>query len=157
MAFPDGSVGNESACKVGNPGSIPGSGRSAGERIGYPLQYLAGEFHGLYSPWGRKQTRLSNFRFHSALQINHIYPGVRQPTRAACRKQFRPSSPGQDNAIELAKGIVLSLPGLCEPIWTRETHKTLLEPNQNFASLRVEKASLFASSFLGFKDFILKD
>ena len=33
------SVGKESACIAGDPGSIPGSGRSPGERIGYPLQY----------------------------------------------------------------------------------------------------------------------
>ena len=33
------SVGRESACKAGDPGSIPGLGRLAGERIGYPLQY----------------------------------------------------------------------------------------------------------------------
>ena len=37
--FPDSSVGKESACNAGDPGSIPGSGRSAGERIGCPLQY----------------------------------------------------------------------------------------------------------------------
>ena len=36
--FPDSSVGKESACNAGDPGSIPGSGRSAGEGIGYPLQ-----------------------------------------------------------------------------------------------------------------------
>ena len=35
----DHSVGKESACKAGDPGWIPGSGRSAGEGIGYPLQY----------------------------------------------------------------------------------------------------------------------
>ena len=29
----------ESACNAGDPGSIPGSGRSPGEGIGYPLQY----------------------------------------------------------------------------------------------------------------------
>ena len=29
----------ESACKAGDPSSIPGSGRSAGKRIDYPLQY----------------------------------------------------------------------------------------------------------------------
>ena len=39
MGFPVGSVGKESACNTGDPGSIPGSGRSAGEGIGYPLQY----------------------------------------------------------------------------------------------------------------------
>ena len=37
--FPDSSVGKESTCNVGDPVSIPGSGRSAGEVIGYPLQY----------------------------------------------------------------------------------------------------------------------
>ena len=35
----DGSVGKESACSAGDPGSIPGSGRSAEEGMGYPLQY----------------------------------------------------------------------------------------------------------------------
>ena len=39
MGFPDSSVGNESACSVGDPDSIPGLGKSAEEGIGYPLQY----------------------------------------------------------------------------------------------------------------------
>ena len=39
LGFPDSSVGKESACNARDPGSIPGSGRSAGEGIGYPLQY----------------------------------------------------------------------------------------------------------------------
>ena len=37
--LPGGSVGKESACNAGDSGSIPGSGRSPGERIGYPLLY----------------------------------------------------------------------------------------------------------------------
>ena len=37
--FPDSSISKESACNAGDPGSIPGSGRSAREGIGYPLQY----------------------------------------------------------------------------------------------------------------------
>ena len=37
--FLDSSVGKESACTVGEPGSIPGSGRSPGEGTGYSLQY----------------------------------------------------------------------------------------------------------------------
>ena len=92
----------------------------------------------------------------SALQVHHIYPGVRQPTRAACGKQCRPSSPGQDTAIELAKGMVLGLSGLCELIWTGETHKTLLEPKHGFASLR-EGFPPFALSSLGSKDLALKE
>ena len=39
MGFPGSSAGKESACNPGDPGSIPGSGRSPGEGIGYPLQY----------------------------------------------------------------------------------------------------------------------
>ena len=39
QGFPYGSVAKESACNAGDPGSIPGSGRSSGEGIGYPLQY----------------------------------------------------------------------------------------------------------------------
>ena len=35
----DSSVGKESACNAGDPSLIPGSGRSPGEGIGYPLQY----------------------------------------------------------------------------------------------------------------------
>ena len=45
-ASPDSSVDKESACNAGDPSSIPGSGRSPGERIGYPLQssiFLPGE------------------------------------------------------------------------------------------------------------------
>ena len=39
MGFPHSSVGKESACNIGDPVSIPGLGRSAGDRIVYPLQY----------------------------------------------------------------------------------------------------------------------
>ena len=35
----DSSAGKESTCNAGDPGSIPGSGSSLGEGIGYPLQY----------------------------------------------------------------------------------------------------------------------
>ena len=39
MGFPGSSAGKESTCNVGDTGSIPGSGRSPGEGIGYALQY----------------------------------------------------------------------------------------------------------------------
>ena len=39
LGFPGGSNGKESACIVGDQGSIPGLGRSPGEGTGYPLQY----------------------------------------------------------------------------------------------------------------------
>ena len=37
--IPGSSAGKEFACNAGDPGSIPGWGRCAGEWIGYPLQY----------------------------------------------------------------------------------------------------------------------
>ena len=39
MGFPGGSEGKESACSAGDPGSVPGLGRSLGEGNGNPLQY----------------------------------------------------------------------------------------------------------------------
>ena len=39
MGFPCGSVDKEYTCNAEDVGSIPGSGRSAGEEIGYPFQY----------------------------------------------------------------------------------------------------------------------
>ena len=37
--FPHSSVGKESTCNAGDPGSIPRSGSSTGEGKGYPLRY----------------------------------------------------------------------------------------------------------------------
>ena len=39
MGFPHSSVGKESTCNAIDPGLIPGSVRSPGEGIDYPLQY----------------------------------------------------------------------------------------------------------------------
>ena len=39
MGFPGSSAGKESSCNAGDPSSIPGSGRSSGEGMGYPLLY----------------------------------------------------------------------------------------------------------------------
>ena len=42
MGFPGSSAGKESTCNAGDPVLIPGSGRSPGEGIDYPLQYPCG-------------------------------------------------------------------------------------------------------------------
>ena len=60
--FSGSSAGKESACKAGDPGSIPGLGRSPGGGIGYPLQYSCLENpHGQrslvgHSPWDRRES-----------------------------------------------------------------------------------------------------
>ena len=48
MGFPGGSDSKESACNAGDPGSIPGLGRSPGEENSYPLRYS-----GLENPMDR--------------------------------------------------------------------------------------------------------
>ena len=73
LDFPCGSAGKESACNPGDLGSIPGLGRSPGEKKGYPLQYSGLEnsmgciVHGV----AKSQTGLSKFHFH-LLQQRHI-------------------------------------------------------------------------------------
>ena len=65
--FACGSAGKESACNVGDLGSIPGLGRSPGEGKGFPLQYSGLEnsmgciVHGV----AKSLTRLSDFHFHT--------------------------------------------------------------------------------------------
>ena len=39
ISYPGSSDGKESTCNEGDPGSIPGLGRSAGDGLAYPLQY----------------------------------------------------------------------------------------------------------------------
>ena len=65
--FPGGSDGKASAYNAGDPGSIPGLGRSPGEGNGNPLQYSCLEnpmsggatVHGVTKSW----KRLSDFTF----------------------------------------------------------------------------------------------
>ena len=114
--FHDTSVGKESTYNAGDPGSIPGSRRSAGEGIGYPLQYSWAflvaqlclqcgrpgfnpwigkipwgrerlptpvfwprEFHGLYSPWGCKESDMTEtFTLHTqdSLELPFLIKGL---------------------------------------------------------------------------------
>ena len=77
--FPGGSDSKDSACNVGDLGSIPRSERSPAEGNGSPLQYICLEnpmdggawqvtVHGV----AKSQTRLSNFTFHVCIQF---FPG----------------------------------------------------------------------------------
>ena len=76
--FPCDSTGKKAACSVGDPGSIPGLGRSPWrrERLRTPV-FWPGEFPGLYSPWGRKESDTTDFHFHIQTTHNnfsHLFP-----------------------------------------------------------------------------------
>ena len=66
LGFPGSSAGKESASNAGDPGLIPGLGRSPGEGNSYPLQY-SGLENSMYIVHGfaKSRTQLSNFYFSS--------------------------------------------------------------------------------------------
>ena len=70
-----GSAGKESACDVGDLGSIPGLGRSPGEGKGYRLQYSGLEnsmdciVHGV----ARSRTRMSDVHFHFPFEVSKMF------------------------------------------------------------------------------------
>ena len=103
ISFPDTSVGKEFTCNAGDPGSIPGWGRSAGEGKGYPLQYSwtclvaqlvknplpcgrPGFYSGLESSMDcivhgvtKSWTRLGNFYFHAVNGASQVALVVKNP------------------------------------------------------------------------------
>ena len=84
MGFPGGSAGKESACSVGDLGSIPGLGRSPGEGNGYPLQYSGLQnsmdciVHGVAKSWTRLEWLLLSFTFFKLCPMNPVsrYSGI---------------------------------------------------------------------------------
>ena len=78
--LPGGSDGKASACNAGDPGLIPGSGRSHGGGHGNPLKYsFLKNPHGQrsllgYSPWGHKEldtTEQLTHTYHQAPRRDH--------------------------------------------------------------------------------------
>ena len=81
LGFPHGSVGKESACNEGDPGSIPGLGRSPGEGNGNPLQYSC-----LENPTYRGGTWLSTV--HGVARVGHdLVTRERDPGIRGCKKE----------------------------------------------------------------------
>ena len=67
--FSRGSDSKESACNVGNPGLIPGLGRSPGKEWQPTPLFLPGEFHGQRGltdcrPWDRKELDMTERLSH---------------------------------------------------------------------------------------------
>ena len=96
----------ESACNAGDPGSIPGSGRSPGDGNGSSTPvFLPGEFHGQRSlagcsRWGLKEydiTERLTHTSHSWAESQHSFSfpdkeliGPAQVSCLLCSNQLRP-------------------------------------------------------------------
>ena len=87
MGFPGSSNGKASACNAGELDSIPGLGRSPGERNGYPLQYSGLENSTDYIVHGvaKSQTPLSDFHF----SFSYIGEGNGNPPQCSCLENPR--------------------------------------------------------------------
>ena len=84
QSFPGGSYGKESACKVGEPGLIPGWRRSPGEGNGTPV-FLSGEPHGQTS----LQSMGSQSGMTEAFNIHHVR-GLLYNQYSTCHKVQTP-------------------------------------------------------------------
>ena len=76
LGFPGGSDGKAIVCNSGDLGSVPGSGRSPGERNGNPLQYSClenfmdgGAWQATVHGVAKSRTRLSNFTGHHSVNL----------------------------------------------------------------------------------------
>ena len=118
------SVGEESA---GDPGLIPGLGRSTGEGIGYPLQYSGLEnsmdciVHGV----AKSRTRLSDFHFHTF--VASLPP---------------PSYPsGSSQSTELSSRAIRQLPACCL------THGSVARQPYSLSHLLLPRCPVSTSQF----------
>ena len=80
QGFPGGSDGKESACSAGDPGSIPGWGRSPGDGNGNPLQWIR-------TPWTEEPGRLQSMglqRVRHQTQLSSSHTHTHTHTHAHC-------------------------------------------------------------------------
>ena len=90
--FPDGSVGKESACKAGDTGSLPGSGRFPRGRNGNPFQYSCLEnpmdrgarwatVHGVTKSWTSLSMHKHTVSLTSACFLEIFFPTLERKDR----------------------------------------------------------------------------
>ena len=74
--FPESSAGKESACNAGDPGSIPGWGRSVGAAKGYPLQGsgLENSTDCIIHGFAKSRTRRGAFHCHCLHRKARVLP-----------------------------------------------------------------------------------
>ena len=70
LGFPGGSDGKKSTCNAGDPSSIPGSGRSPGDGIGYPLQFTWASLVAqmVKNPLAMRETRVQSLGWEDPLE-----------------------------------------------------------------------------------------
>ena len=98
MGFPGSSDGKESACNVGDAGSIPGSGESPRGVNGNPLQYSCLE-NPMDRPWGCKELDTTERLRHTHAVVLHPGFNVRVLQNKE-EKDYDPCPGGADILVE---------------------------------------------------------
>ena len=120
--FPGSSAGKESACNAGDPGLIPGSGRSPGGGNGSPLQYscLDDSMDREATVYGVAKSRTRPLKYHTHLLSRHqaamsrVYPeGLGEPLTP----RQTPRKIKQENIVQTQKS---KRPGLVR--WATGKH-----------------------------------
>ena len=108
MGFPGSSAGKESACNVGDLGSIPGLGRSPGEENATHSSILAWRIPWTVHGLAKSQTRRSDFHFHFTLSVS-VYVTycclVTQPCWTLCDPMD--CSPPESSVHGISQGRIL--------------------------------------------------
>ena len=108
LGFPCSSAGKESACNVGDMGSIPGLGRSPGEGKGYPLQYSGLENSKGSMGWQRQRLSLSLL---FPMLLPSCFSRVQLCATPEIAAHQAPMSPGKNTGVSCH--FLLQFPMLC--------------------------------------------
>ena len=89
-----GSAGKESTCNAGDLGLIPGLGKRPWRRERLPTPvFWPGGFHGLYSPWGHRESNMTErLSLHSLLKEQPGQLPLHSLSRS-CKAQSWPLAP----------------------------------------------------------------
>ena len=143
QGFPNSSVGKESTCNAGDPGSILGSGRSAGEGRGYPLQYswallvaqLVKNWHAMQETWvwslGWEDPLEEGMATHSSILAWRISMDSEEPGRL-----YSPWGRKESDTTEWLSTVYLLGDSVAAAMWTRSNSKSTSLSNQNSFSLK---------------------
>ena len=150
LGFPCGSAGKESPRNAGDLGLTPGLGRSPGEGKGYPLQYSGLENSMDCSPWGHKESEVTEQLSLSPAFLHSIkWIGILMVHDTLCVLYPHPDNP--DFNYTFAK------PTRSEDFNTCRWFRGMLDHNSHLATTQKTKENVTATAilfFLFFKKFL---
>ena len=116
MGFPHSSVSKESACNAGDPGLIPGLGRSPGEGNGNPLQYSCLENPMDRGAWRATVYELARVGHNLATRLLLLHSGGSDSRESTCNAGDPCSISGSERSLGEGNGNSLQYSCLENPM-----------------------------------------